>query len=58
MLVQQGEHHTRPKVLTGGVLQGRAVEQHEQRACFNLIGLRDAAECLGEGGRPFRRPRR
>ena len=26
------------------------MEQHEQRACFNLIGLRDAAECLRKGG--------
>lgn len=30
------------------------MEQHEQRACFNLIGLRDAAECLGEGGQVAR----
>ena len=26
------------------------MEQHEQCACFNLVRLRDAAECLGEGG--------
>ena len=26
------------------------MEQHEQGARFNLVGLRDAAECLGEGG--------
>ena len=26
------------------------MEQHEQRARFNLVGLRDAAECLRKGG--------
>ena len=26
------------------------MEQHEQRTRFNLVGLRDAAEGLGEGG--------
>ncbi len=26
------------------------MEQHEQRARFNLVGLRDATDCLGEGG--------
>ena len=30
------------------------MEQHEQRTCFNLIGLGDAAECLGEGGQVAR----
>ncbi len=30
------------------------MEQHEQRACFNLIGLRDAAECLRKGGQVAR----
>ena len=53
-LVQQREHHARAEVLTGGVLECRAVEQHEQRARFNLVGLRDAAECLGEGGQVAR----
>ena len=50
ILPQQREHHSRPKVLACGVLQGRAVEQHEQGARFNLVGLRDAAECLHKGG--------
>ena len=30
------------------------MEQHEQRACFNLVGLRDAAECLRKGGQVAR----
>ena len=53
-LVQQREHHARAEVLTGGVLECRAVEQHEQGARFNLVRLRDAAECLGEGGQVAR----
>lgn len=32
ILIKQSEHHTRAEVLTGGVLECRAVEQHEQRA--------------------------
>ena len=54
ILIKQSEHHAGAEVLTGGVLECRAVEQHEQCACFNLIGLRDAAECLGEGGQVAR----
>ena len=30
------------------------MEQHEQRACFNLVGLRDATECLHKGGQVAR----
>ena len=30
------------------------MEQHEQSACFNLVGLRDAAECLHKGGQVAR----
>ena len=40
-LVQQGEHHAGAEVLTGGVLVRGAVEQHEQRTCFNLVVLEE-----------------
>ena len=30
------------------------MEQHEQGARFNLVGLRDAAECLRKGGQVAR----
>ena len=50
ILVQQSEHHAGAEVLAGGVLESRAVEQHEQGARFNLVGLRDAAEFLRKGG--------
>ena len=50
MLVKQREHHAGAEVLAGGVLECRAVEQHEQRARLNLVALRNGAEGLGEGG--------
>ena len=53
-LVKQSEHHAGAEVLTGGVLESRAVEQHEQGARFNLVGLCDAAECLRKGGQVAR----
>ena len=50
LLIKQGENHARTEVLTGGVLERRAVEQREEFVHIDLVALRNGAECLREGG--------
>ena len=50
LLIKQCEHHARAEVLTGGVLQGGAVEEREELVHIDLVCLGNGAECLSEGG--------